>query len=50
MVETCKPTISEPFIYRVYVQSAIIFYLACFEMCKPTISDPGLWVTLPHAS
>ena len=25
----CKPTISEPFVYRVYVQSAITFHLAC---------------------
>ena len=31
--------ISEPLVYRLYVQCAITFYL--FNMCEPMISEPG---------
>jgi len=39
MFEMWKPMISEPLVYRVYVWSAITFYLACLTCWKLTFSE-----------
>jgi len=40
LFDMCKLAISEPLVYRLYVWSAISFYLACLTCAKLTFSEP----------